>query len=213
MRARALAVAALFAVAVTAGGCGDDAGSGGPVELRLGYFPNVTHAQAIVGVDQGIFAKALGSDVKLSTKTFNAGPAAVEALFSDAIDITYIGPGPATNAYAKSKGQAVRVIAGSAANGAALVVKPGITSVEQLKGKKVATPQLGNTQDIALRYYLKEKGLKTDKDGGGDVAIVPQENAQTSGDVHQRRHRRRVGPGALGVPAPGGRRQGARRRA
>jgi NitT/TauT family transport system substrate-binding protein len=178
MRARVLAVAALFAVAVTASGCGDDAGSG-PVELRLGYFPNVTHAQAIVGVDQGIFAKALGSDVKLSTKTFNAGPAAVEALFSDAIDITYIGPGPATNAYAKSKGQAVRVIAGSAANGAALVVKPNITSVDQLKGKKVATPQLGNTQDIALRYFLKEKGLKTDKDGGGDVAIVPQENAQT----------------------------------
>src|SRR5215211_2570743 len=178
MKARALALAALLAVAGTASACGDDSG-GGPVELRLGYYPNVTHAQAIVGVDQGIFAKALGSDVKLSTKTFNAGPAAVEALFSDAIDITYIGPGPATNAYAKSKGAAVRVIAGSAANGAALVVKPGITSVEQLRGKKVATPQLGNTQDIALRYYLKEKGLKTDKDGGGDVAIVPQENAQT----------------------------------
>ncbi len=179
MRSRALAVAALFSVAVTASACGDDAASSGPTELRLGYFPNVTHAQALVGVDQGIFAKALGSDVKLTTKTFNAGPAAVEALFSDAIDITYIGPGPATNAYAKSKGKAVRVIAGAAANGAALVVKPSITSVEQLKGKKIATPQLGNTQDIALRYFLKEKGLKTNKDGGGDVSILPQENSQT----------------------------------
>lgn len=179
LRHGALAAAALLAVAGTTSACGGSSGSDGPVELRLGYFPNVTHAQAIVGVDKGIFATSLGDDVKLSTKTFNAGPAAVEALFSDAIDITYIGPGPATNAYAKSKGAAIRVIAGSAANGAALVVKPGITSVEQLKGKKIATPQLGNTQDIALRYWLKEKGFKTDKDGGGDVAIVPQENAQT----------------------------------
>jgi NitT/TauT family transport system substrate-binding protein len=177
LRTNALAVAALLAVAGTASACGGDTGSS--VELRLGYFPNVTHAQAIVGVDAGIFANELGDDVKLSTKTFNAGPAAVEALFSDAIDITYIGPGPATNAYAKSKGKAIRVIAGAAANGAALVVKPTITSVEQLKGKKIATPQLGNTQDIALRYFLKEQGLKTDKDGGGDVSILPQENSQT----------------------------------
>jgi NitT/TauT family transport system substrate-binding protein len=180
LRRSALAVAALLAVAGTATACGgDDSASAGPVTLRLGYFPNLTHATAIVGVDNGIFKKALGSDVKLETKTFNAGPAAVEALFSDAIDITYIGPGPATNAYAKSKGAAVRVIAGAAANGAALVVKPGITSAAQLKGKKIATPQLGNTQDIALRFWLKEQGLKTDKDGGGDVAIVPQENAQS----------------------------------
>jgi NitT/TauT family transport system substrate-binding protein len=149
------------------------------VELRLGYFPNITHATAIVGVEDGIFKKALGDNVKLETKTFNAGPAAVEALFSDAVDITYIGPGPATNAYAKSKGQAIRVIAGAAANGAALVVKPDITSAAQLKGKKIASPQLGNTQDIALRYWLKEQGLKTTKQGGGDVSIVPQENAQT----------------------------------
>jgi NitT/TauT family transport system substrate-binding protein len=171
----------LLTVAGVASGCAGSGGesSGGPVELRLGYFPNVTHATAIVGVDKGIFATALGDDVTLSTKTFNAGPSAVEALFSGAIDITYIGPGPATNAYAKSRGAAVRVIAGAAANGAALVVKPGITSAGQLRGKKLATPQLGNTQDIALRYWLKEKGFRTDKDGGGDVAIVPQENAQT----------------------------------
>jgi NitT/TauT family transport system substrate-binding protein len=180
LRRGALAVAALLTVAGTASACGgDSASSDGPVKLRLGYFPNVTHATAIVGVQDGIFAKALGDGVKLSTKTFNAGPAAVEALFSDALDISYIGPGPATNAYAKSKGQAVRVIAGATSGGAALVVKPDITSVEQLEGKKIATPQLGNTQDIALRYWLKEKGLKTTKEGGGDVSIAPQENAQT----------------------------------
>ena len=111
--------------------------------------------------------------------TFNAGPAAVEAVFAGAIDATYIGPNPTVNAYAKSKGSAVRVIAGAASGGAALVVKPSINSAADLKGKKLATPQLGNTQDVAARYWLKQKGLTTTKEGGGDVKIVPQENAQT----------------------------------
>ncbi|MFC4146005.1 ABC transporter substrate-binding protein [Micromonospora mangrovi] len=163
--------------------CGDDtddaAGKAGPVTLRLGYFPNITHAPAVVGVEKGIFAEKLGSGVKLETKTFNAGPAAIEAIFSGALDATYIGPNPTVNAFSKSKGEAVRVVSGAASGGVALVVKPTITSVEQLRGKKIATPQLGNTQDVALRYWLKEKGLKTTKEGGGDVKVVPQENAQT----------------------------------
>ncbi|MEU7619918.1 ABC transporter substrate-binding protein [Micromonospora rifamycinica] len=168
----------------TTAACGDDdsaagGGDSGPVTLRLGYFPNITHAPAVVGVEKGIFAEKLGSDVKLDTKTFNAGPAAVEAIFSGALDATYIGPNPTVNAFSKSKGEAVRVISGAASGGVALVVKPEITSVEQLRGKKIATPQLGNTQDVAIRYWLKEKGLKTTKEGGGDVKIVPQENAQT----------------------------------
>ncbi|WP_431878117.1 ABC transporter substrate-binding protein [Micromonospora marina] len=162
--------------------CGEDNGAGaasGPVTLRLGYFPNITHAPAVVGVEKGIFAEKLGGDVELDTKTFNAGPAAIEAVFSGALDATYIGPNPTVNAFSKSKGQAVRVVSGAASGGVALVVKPGITSVEQLRGKKIATPQLGNTQDVALRYWLKEKGLETTKEGGGDVKVVPQENAQT----------------------------------
>ncbi len=167
----------------TAAACGDDtddaAGTSGPVTLRLGYFPNITHAPAVVGVEKGIFAEKLGSDVKLETKTFNAGPAAIEAVFSGALDATYIGPNPTVNAFSKSKGEAVRVVSGAASGGVALVVKPEITSVEQLRGKKIATPQLGNTQDVALRYWLKEKGLQTTKEGGGDVRVVPQENAQT----------------------------------
>jgi NitT/TauT family transport system substrate-binding protein len=167
----------------TPAGCGGDddnaGGDSGPVTLRLGYFPNITHAPAVVGVEKGIFAEKLGSDVKLDPKTFNAGPAAIEAIFSGALDATYIGPNPTVNAFSKSKGEAVRVISGAASGGVALVVKPGITSVDQLRGKKIATPQLGNTQDVALRYWLKEKGLKTTKEGGGDVKIVPQENAQT----------------------------------
>jgi NitT/TauT family transport system substrate-binding protein len=170
-------------IAGLAGCGGGDAatGAGGsePVTLRLGYFPNVTHASAIVGVEKGIFAEKLGSGIKLQTSTFNAGPAAVEALFSDSLDATYIGPNPTVNAHSRSKGEAVRVISGSASGGVALVVKPGINGVEDLRGKKIATPQLGNTQDVALRYWLKEKGLTTTKEGGGDVSVVPQENAQT----------------------------------
>ncbi|MGC5659575.1 ABC transporter substrate-binding protein [Micromonospora sp. WMMD723] len=183
---RLLSLATLAAVGVatmgTTAACGDDdnaGGDSGPVTLRLGYFPNITHAPAVVGVEKGIFAEKLGSDVKLDPKTFNAGPAAIEAIFSGALDATYIGPNPTVNAFSKSKGEAVRVISGAASGGVALVVKPGITSVDQLRGKKIATPQLGNTQDVALRYWLKEKGLKTTKEGGGDVKIVPQENAQT----------------------------------
>jgi NitT/TauT family transport system substrate-binding protein len=149
------------------------------VTLRLGYFPNITHAPAVVGVEKGIFAEKLGTGVTLETKTFNAGPAAIEAIFSGALDATYIGPNPTVNAFSKSKGEAVRVVSGAASGGVALVVKPDITSVEQLRGRKIATPQLGNTQDVAIRYWLKEKGLTTTKEGGGDVKIIPQENAQT----------------------------------
>jgi NitT/TauT family transport system substrate-binding protein len=145
--------------------------------LRLGYFPNITHAPALVGVKNNFFADALGSGTKLETKTFNAGPAAIEALFSGAIDATYIGPNPAINGWAQSKGTALKIIAGATSGGAALVVKPGINSAVDLKGKKIATPQLGNTQDVALRYWLKTQGLTADQQGGGDVSILPQDNA------------------------------------
>jgi NitT/TauT family transport system substrate-binding protein len=174
----ALLAASLTGLAACAGGSGDGA-DGGPVTLRLGYFPNLTHATPIVGVEKGIFAEALGADVKLESTTFNAGPAAVEALFSGAIDATYIGPNPAINAYARSRGAAVRVVAGAASGGVFLVVKPGINSAEDLRGKVVATPQLGNTQDVALRFWLKERGLATTAEGGGDVQIKPQDNAVT----------------------------------
>jgi NitT/TauT family transport system substrate-binding protein len=172
----AIAVAAVGLVAPTAASAAPKQGS---VTLRLGYFPNVTHATAIVGVESGLFKEKLGSDVQLETKTFNAGPAAIEGLNSDALDATYIGPNPAINAFAQSDGKAIRIISGATSGGAFLVVKPSIKSAKNLKGKKVASPQLGNTQDVALRTYLKMKGLKTDTAGGGDVSIVPQENAQT----------------------------------
>jgi NitT/TauT family transport system substrate-binding protein len=148
------------------------------VTVRLGYFPNVTHATAIVGVSKGFFQNALGKD-SLKTSLFNAGPAATEALFSNAIDASYMGPNPAINAYAQSNGSAIRIISGATSGGALLVVRPDINSAADLKGKKVATPQLGNTQDVALRSWLAGQGLKTDTNGGGDVSVVPQDNSQT----------------------------------
>jgi NitT/TauT family transport system substrate-binding protein len=117
--------------------------------------------------------------VKFTTATFNAGPSAVEALFSGAIDLTYIGPNPAVNAFVKSHGEAVRVIAGATSGGAFFVVDPSIGSAADLKGKKVASPQLGNTQDVALRAWLKEQKLEVPLTGKSDVTILPQENAQT----------------------------------
>jgi NitT/TauT family transport system substrate-binding protein len=147
-------------------------------ELKLGYFGNITHAPALVGVSQGLIAQNLG-ETKLSTQVFNAGPAAIEALNAGAIDATYIGPNPAINSYVKSKGESINIIAGAASGGAQLVVKPEITSAAGLLGKKLATPQLGGTQDVALRAWLGKQGYKTSTDGSGDVAINPTENAQT----------------------------------
>src|SRR5262249_4308326 len=125
--------------------------------IRVGAFPNITHAQAMVGKANGFFDKAMGSGVKVEWKGFNAGPSAIEALFAGAIDMTYIGPNPAISGYVRSNGEALRVIGGATSGGAALVVRndSGIQKPEDFHGKKVATPQLGNTQDVALRAWLK----------------------------------------------------------
>jgi NitT/TauT family transport system substrate-binding protein len=181
LQAFALLAALTTVVAAACGGGSSQASSNrsaAPATLRLGYFPNVTHAPALVGVQQGIFAKDLGVDKLDASKTFNAGPAETEALLSGAIDVAFIGPSPSINAFTKSNGS-VHILAGTASGGAGLVVKPSITSVDQLKGKTIATPQLGNTQDVALRAFLKSKGFKTDLQGGGDVSIKPQDNSQT----------------------------------
>ncbi|MEV7635543.1 ABC transporter substrate-binding protein [Pseudarthrobacter enclensis] len=146
--------------------------------LKLGYFGNVTHAPALVGIRKGFLAEALGNTT-LSTESFNAGPAAIEALNAGAIDAAYIGPNPAINSFVKSSGESVKVIAGAAAGGAQLVVKPGINSAADLKGKTLASPQLGGTQDVALRAWLADQGYKTSVDGSGDVNINPTDNAQT----------------------------------
>jgi NitT/TauT family transport system substrate-binding protein len=145
--------------------------------VRVGAFPNITHAQAMVGKANGWFDKAMGSSVKIQWTSFNAGPAAIEALFAGAIDMTYVGPNPAINGYVRSNGEALRVVAGAASGGASLIVRndAGINKPEDFHGKRVASPQFGNTQDVALRNWLKKNGLKTN-DKGGDVQIVPMAN-------------------------------------
>jgi len=154
------------------------ASSGEAVTVHLGHFPNLTHAPALYALEKGIYAKDLGANVTLAVTRFNAGPEEVQALFSNDLDIAFIGPSPAVNAFEKSN--AVRIIAGAASGGAALVVKPSITSVAQLRGKILASPQLGNTQDVALRTFLTDNGLKTTTTGtGGDVTVRPQDNSQT----------------------------------
>jgi NitT/TauT family transport system substrate-binding protein len=141
------------------------------VSLHIGYFPNITHAPALVGVEEGLFAKALTPDKLATPATFSSGPDENQALLSGSIDIAFEGPSAALSAYSASK--AVTIISGAAAGGAGLVVNKSITSVSQLKGKKLGSPQLANTQDIALRYWLKTKGYTTTSTGGGDVSVVP----------------------------------------
>ncbi len=188
------AVAALCGVVLLASACGsddgDDAASAAPPAeaeassartlagtVNLGFFPNVTHAPALVGMEQGLFADALGGGVELNPFTFNAGTEAIEALFAGAIDLTFIGPNPAINAYAQSNGEAIRIVSGTTSGGAYFVVKPEITAPDQLAGRTIATPSLGNTQDVALRAWLADQGLETTLEGGGDVTILPQSNA------------------------------------
>ena len=165
-------------------GCAATAGTepatdqGPASELRLGYFDNVTHAAALIGLENGYFEDALG-DTTLSTQVFNAGPAAVEALSAGAIDAAYIGPSPAVNTFVQSAGQSAVIVAGAASGGAALVVRDGIDSPADLAGTILATPQLGNTQDVALRSWLGDEGYETSTTGGGDVTVSPTDNAQT----------------------------------
>jgi sulfonate transport system substrate-binding protein len=173
----AIAIPAL-AVALTLGACSrastptTTAANEGPAsELRLGYFSNVTHAAALIGVDKGFLTKELGK-TKLTPQTFNAGPDEVSALLGGSLDAAFVGSGPAINGFAKSSG-AVKLIAGATSGGAQLVVKSDINSPADLKGKTLATPQLGNTQDVALKTWLAKQNLT------GQVTVTNLANAQT----------------------------------
>jgi sulfonate transport system substrate-binding protein len=145
--------------------------------FRLGYFPNITHGQAVIGVGNGDFKKALGDNIELKPYLFNAGPSAIEALFAKQIDAAYVGPNPAVNGYVISQGKDVRIVSGASSGGAVFVVRndSGIQSPKDFAGKKFATPQLGNTQDVALRKYLLDNGYNT-KEKGGNVTVIPVKN-------------------------------------
>jgi len=174
---KGLLAAGVAAVAMLAAGCSTSStasGEGsGDVVLRLGFLANITHEPALVGLEKGFFAKNLGKHVTLKTTVFSSGTEETTALLAGQLDAAYVGPNPAINAWQKSNGTAIKIISGAASGGASLVVKPGITSAAALKGKSLATPSLGNTQDVAVRYWLKQHGLTTTATGGGDVAIKP----------------------------------------
>ena len=156
----------------SAAGTGSAAASP-PVTVRLGYLANITHAPALIAAKNGYFTKELGSAGTVKTSTFSSGTQETTAILAGQLDAAYVGPNPAINAWQKSNGTAIKIVSGAATGGASIVVKPSITSAAQLKGQSVATPSLGNTQDVAARYWLKQQGLTTSTTGGGDVAIKP----------------------------------------
>jgi NitT/TauT family transport system substrate-binding protein len=182
---RALIAAGVAGVTALAAGCGSSgpsstsgtssasADSSAPVTLRLGFLENITHASALVGIKEGFFAKNLGKNVTLKLYPFSTGTEEATALLAGQLDAAYVGPNPAIKAWQTSDGKLIKVISGSASGGAELVVKKSITGPSQLKGQKLASPSLGNTQDVSLRYWLKTQGLSTSPTGGGDVPITP----------------------------------------
>ncbi len=152
------------------------------VIIRVGHFPNVTHAQGVIAhglsrAGKGWFEERLGPDVEVQWFIYNAGPSAMEAIFARSIDLTYVGPNPAVNAYLKSQGEEIRIVAGACSGGAALVVQPDgrIKTDADFQGKKIATPQFGNTQDVACRAWLQSKGLRITMTGG-DAFVLPTAN-------------------------------------
>src|SRR3984885_6232979 len=178
MRRALTAAAAAAAITVLAAACGSSTQTGSDsssskVVLRLGFLENITHASALVGIKEGFFAKDLGKNVTLKLYPFSTGTEEATALLAGQLDAAYVGPNPAIKAWQTSGGKLIKVISGAASGGAELVVKKSITSAAQLKGQKLATPSLGNTQDVALRHWLTTQGLTSTSTGGGDVPITP----------------------------------------
>lgn len=165
---------AVLAIAILLSGCRDplpEDGDGRPI-FRIGYMPNLTHAPALYGIESGLFEEALGSEVSVRVKAFTAGPSVVEAIFAGELDVAYLGPNPALNAHFVSRGEALRIIAGSTAGGVQLIVRPTIDEAHDLLGKRLATPALANTQDIAARVWLEGKGIEVGK-GDHEVEVLP----------------------------------------
>ena len=197
IRRSAIVLGALAVALALFSGCKKESGSGGnaspssrsqsgqgPAEVRLGYFANLTHAQAVLGTASGDFEQAV-APAKFSTKVFNAGPSLIEALFAGEIDIGYVGPGPAISAHGKSRGQGIRIVSGSAANGVLIIARSGsgIEKLEDLKRKKIATPQLGNTQDIAARHYVMTKLGQADANNVLPIANAEQAAMMSRGQI------------------------------
>ena len=151
-------------------------------KLRIAYFPNIGHAVPIVGMDKGFFEAGVGNATKIETRVFDSGPQAIESIFANSVDLAYVGPGPAINGFLNSENNAVQILAGAASGGASFIVHPEseITSVSDFAGKKIAAPQIGNTQDVSLRHYLSENGLKSAEKGGSVIVYnIPNPDIYT----------------------------------
>jgi NitT/TauT family transport system substrate-binding protein len=189
----AVGALALAACSSSSGGSTSPSGSSSAssdlTTLRLGFFPNLTHAPAYVALQEGYLKDDLGTlGIKVSPTLFNAGPDAVAALFSNSVDIAYVGPNPTVSGWTQSKGEAIKVISGAASGGASFVVAKDITSAKDLTGKTVASPQLGNTQDVALKYWLNQNGQQVNGDGSGTVTVSNESNSDivtsfSTGDI------------------------------
>ncbi len=158
-------------------------------KIRIAYFPNIGHAIPIVGMENGFFQNSLGDEVKIETRVFDSGPQAIESLFGNSIDLAYVGPGPAINGFLNSENHNVKILAGAASGGASFIVHPDseINSATDFAGKKIAAPQIGNTQDVSLRNYLSENGLRTAEKGGSVIVYnIPNPDIYTlfvKGDI------------------------------
>lgn len=158
-------------------------------KIRVAFFPNVAHAVPIIGIENEIFSSELGDEILIETKLFDSGPQVVESLFANSIDIAYVGPGPALNAFLKSEENNIKILAGAASGGASFIIHHDsqIESVNDFPGKRIAAPQIGNTQDVSLRYYLSENGLKPAEKGGSVTVLnVPNPDIYTlfaKGDI------------------------------
>jgi NitT/TauT family transport system substrate-binding protein len=181
MRKMLAGAAAVAGGAILIAGCSSSGSStsasssaaAAPVTVRLGFLANITHAPALIALKNGYFASALGSAGTVKATEYSSGTQETTAILAGQLDAAYVGPNPAINAWQKSNGTAIKIVSGVATGGASIVVKSGISGAAQLKGQSMATPSLGNTQDVALRYWLKQNGQTTSSTGGGDVSIKP----------------------------------------
>jgi len=158
-------------------------------KIRIAYFPNIGHAIPIIGMEKGFFETKIGEEIKIETRVFDSGPQAIESLFANSIDLAYVGPGPAINGFLNSENHNIKILAGAASGGASFIVHPEskINSVSDFSGKKIAAPQIGNTQDVSLRHYLSENGLKPAEKGGSVIIYnIPNPDIYTlfvKGDI------------------------------
>ncbi|QDI89342.1 ABC transporter substrate-binding protein [Candidatus Nitrosopumilus sp. SW] len=191
MKIRSVIVAGIVAIVVFSvlGVALDSGNSANENKLRIAYFPNIGHAIPIVGMEKGFFEDHLGDDVKIETKVFDSGPQAIEALFANSVDLAYVGPGPAINGFLNSDNHNIKILAGAASGGASFIVHPDseINSASDFAGKKIAAPQIGNTQDVSLRHFLAENQLKPAEKGGSVVVYnIPNPDIYTlfvKGDI------------------------------